>query len=913
MLDESRQHVVKTTSQWKDRIVEYWVVPRGCLCVELTYDHKTRIKIGEGDKFYSQLPYVNDVTDLSDYYTKEEIDSLINNINLMAIRSTEEYNTKDDLPLIDNKLGDVLFVKSEYPEIKTDPDIYLWNGSKWIFVGYELESIDLSQYLKKDEFHVLFDPVEYKVGVMFEIKHTHENKSILDDMEEPFTTEEKDKLESLHNYDDTELRELINETAHTHSNKQILDTITESSLWSESDRSKFNTLHNYDDIINSIELNIVDLQNVSHTHANKQILDLTTASFTIQDKSKLDSLHNNEVFIGTDGMYSGRDGLVPGPGVDDAGKFLCSDGKWKEVESGGGGGGQTYYDFVGATAISNGTHGLVPAPAAGEQSYYLRGDGTWAVVSSSYVLPVATDSTLGGIKVGNTLSIDSGGVLNVIKDVPISYNAGEGISIDVSFDSSKITHQEYYFDTQVQCKISHTIPSITRVFTKVNTTPALGAVIGVWINSISSNNPLYGPFFVSTIPEGVEYVSDVNTNVFHAVSTPFEYKGYTWYYVNIDEYSAGGFYMENANTAHDAFGNMTNINTVFPNGTSLVTIAKAIIDAADITQCSKVISAKIGSGLSFDNNDNIVVDEMVGATSLIDGSSGTVPQPLIADKDKYLKGDGTWSNPTAYTAGNGVSITSGTASIPNEYCQLEYIEATGTQGIELNYIPDDLCIRYELSFSKPTYDSTGWHYFIGGWSGPSSDLRPPSIAYQFQESLNKAIVPCGVGNVITNGDITFDTTNVHTYKLEVISGAVTLQLDNGSIYSGTCSGNLSQKVGLFCSPSYGSNPSDIFETGKFRFHELIISESNNSSDIPPIHHYYPCYRKSDGVAGIYDVITDTFLTNVGTGNFLTGPEIEVSKINVIPATTNTIGGIIVGNGLVIDANGVLSIDPNVLS
>lgn len=34
---------------------------------------------------------------------------------------------------------------------------------------------------------------------------------------------------------------------------------------------------------------------------------------------------------------------------------------------------------------------------------------------------------------------------------------------------------------------------------------------------------------------------------------------------------------------------------------------------------------------------------MTGATSSANGAAGYVPRPLIADKDKFLKGDGTWS------------------------------------------------------------------------------------------------------------------------------------------------------------------------------------------------------------------------------------------------------------------------------
>lgn len=366
-------HVVKTSAQWDERAIEFWVVPRGCLCVELTPEGKTKIKIGEGNKFYSQLPYVNDMSDLENYYTKEEVDNIVKNINLMAIRSTDEYDSKNDLPPTGNKLGDVRFVKSQSPSIKIDPDIYLWNGSRWIYVGYELQDIDLSQYLKKEEFHELFDPVREKVEEMYPKMHTHDNKNILDRIEEPYSTAEKEKLAGLHNYDDTEIRELIEETGHTHPNKPILDTITDDSLWSESDRDKFESLHNYDDT--GVKNRLTDLEGVAHTHDNKNILDQVTAAFTVEDKTKLDSLHNNEVFIGTDGMYGGREGLVPGPTILDAGKFLCADGTWKAA-------GEIAYDFRGATATEDGTNGLVPAPLAGQQAKFLRGDGTWAKVKT---------------------------------------------------------------------------------------------------------------------------------------------------------------------------------------------------------------------------------------------------------------------------------------------------------------------------------------------------------------------------------------------------------------------------------------------------------------------------------------------------------------------------------------------------
>lgn len=36
---------------------------------------------------------------------------------------------------------------------------------------------------------------------------------------------------------------------------------------------------------------------------------------------------------------------------------------------------------------------------------------------------------------------------------------------------------------------------------------------------------------------------------------------------------------------------------------------------------------------------------------------------------------------------------------------------------------------------------------------------------------------------------------------------------------------------------------------------------------------YPCYRKSDNVAGMYDIVNDIFYTSAGTGTFIVGADV----------------------------------------
>lgn len=64
----------------------------------------------------------------------------------------------------------------------------------------------------------------------------------------------------------------------------------------------------------------------------------------------------------------------------------------------------------GATTQSAGTAGLVPAPAIGDNTKYLRGDGTWQTVSS-YSLPPATTSTIGGVIIGDGITVDANGTI----------------------------------------------------------------------------------------------------------------------------------------------------------------------------------------------------------------------------------------------------------------------------------------------------------------------------------------------------------------------------------------------------------------------------------------------------------------------------------------------------------------------
>ena len=187
---DHNDHIVGTTYQWNLASYKERIIPRGTLCIELVEPKITKIKIGNGNKHYRDLPYIGGDVDLSNYYTKEETDNIINNLEFMSIADTNVYDSKDNLPLNNNDLGDVRFVKSTDEDIKPDPDEYIWNGNQWLLIGAPITDIDLSEYVKKSELEPRLKQIESEL-------HTHDNKSILDATEEAFTHEDKSKLDLL--------------------------------------------------------------------------------------------------------------------------------------------------------------------------------------------------------------------------------------------------------------------------------------------------------------------------------------------------------------------------------------------------------------------------------------------------------------------------------------------------------------------------------------------------------------------------------------------------------------------------------------------------------------------------------------------------------------------------------------------
>ena len=189
----------RTTAQWA---TVSRVIPKGFICVELTTDGKCKMKCGDGVQTFADLPYIGGdldmtainnaiTTALTDYYTKTETDNAISEAigNLGTLfRFKGRVDTVNDLPASDNQQGDVYLVGAEGANEFAE---YYWTGTFFDYMG-KTTSIDLTDYYKKSDVDNLLNGKVDKV----------EGKGL---STEDFTTELKNRLNSLENYDDTAL------------------------------------------------------------------------------------------------------------------------------------------------------------------------------------------------------------------------------------------------------------------------------------------------------------------------------------------------------------------------------------------------------------------------------------------------------------------------------------------------------------------------------------------------------------------------------------------------------------------------------------------------------------------------------------------------------------------------------------
>ena len=207
--------------------------------------------------------------------------------------------------------------------------------------------------------------------------------------------------------------------------------------------------------------------------------------------------------------------------------------------------------------------------------------------------------------------------------------------------------------------------------------------------------------------------------------------------------------------------------------------------------------------------------------------------------------------------------------LPVGYQQVEYIKSTGTQYIDTGIKTNTTTSRYETKINPSLVSGTiGIFGTRNGSTANQSSMNVFIIDGTFRlDWLNGAM-----------GSSVRISSNTE-YAISITRGLATINNVNYKFGENTSiDGPYTFYVGSF--NNAGSVYSNGF-SGKIYYSKLY---NNNILVFDGV----PCYRKSDNEIGMYDLVSNTFFTNAGTGTFTAGAEIVPTPAEIVPTPSTPI-------------------------
>ena len=206
--------------------------------------------------------------------------------------------------------------------------------------------------------------------------------------------------------------------------------------------------------------------------------------------------------------------------------------------------------------------------------------------------------------------------------------------------------------------------------------------------------------------------------------------------------------------------------------------------------------------------------------------------------------------------------------LPQGYQEVEYIESSGTQYIDTGYKPTSNNLRIACEFEYTADHSA-------------------SSVFGSESSGKYSIVPWGAPEfyVGSSTQLLAQTTALNTkYALDAHANAGTLTVSlNGKTNSASYSGSILTTVnmGIFCNIIAGV----ANQFCSMKLYAMYIYDNGNL-----VRDFVPCYRKSDNVAGLYDLVNNVFYTNAGSGVFAVGADSNKRAVaTIIPGGVISFG------------------------
>jgi len=195
--------------------------------------------------------------------------------------------------------------------------------------------------------------------------------------------------------------------------------------------------------------------------------------------------------------------------------------------------------------------------------------------------------------------------------------------------------------------------------------------------------------------------------------------------------------------------------------------------------------------------------------------------------------------------------------LPKEYQRLQYIKTTGTQYFDTGLFGKP---GLKTEAKLQVYNSTSASAVLVGARNDTGQTRcylgyrqyNSSVNFGYQEEQQSGVAP---------------TSDIDTFEYEIKSGELVIKKNSTTILDQqhTTTFTTDYTMYVFAINYTGSASQSI----SCDLYELKIWDNGTL-----VRNYIPCYRKSDNVVGMYDIVNNTFKTNAGSGSFIKGPEIE---------------------------------------
>lgn len=201
-------------------------------------------------------------------------------------------------------------------------------------------------------------------------------------------------------------------------------------------------------------------------------------------------------------------------------------------------------------------------------------------------------------------------------------------------------------------------------------------------------------------------------------------------------------------------------------------------------------------------------------------------------------------------------FTHGGGRLPPEYQEVEWIASDGNQYIKTNFIPNvntKMYVKASTNIAQTNTTILGSNKASLGRPQISININASSY-YMMQFTDNQA---AGPKRAITSNVSAVDG-NIH----EIYGELNDLTVDGTSFTdSNLFAAAMTHPIYLFCLNNYGTATrkyiGDIYSVKIWNGATLRFD-------------FIPCYRKADNVIGMYDMVTEIFYTNDGTGTFTKG-------------------------------------------